>query len=164
MQRTRIEALKGSPMFGAVLDEVVELIVEQAATVEVPAGDYFFRQGERGNTAYLLERGEVEILKSWQGDEHLLRRLSEGDFFGEVALLDFGDRSASVRALSDSQALVIGARQLKLVAKQNPEQFGLIYMNLGRELARRLRDADERVFREGRETRTTIEGYAYAAI
>jgi CRP-like cAMP-binding protein len=151
-------------MFGAVRDEIVEFIVERAEVVEFAAGAYFFRQGESGSCAYLLESGDVEVLKMWEGKEYLLRALSEGDCFGEVALLDFGDRSASVRATSDCRALMISARDLQQVAKQDAVQFGLIYMNLGRELSRRLRAADERVFRARFELSKEIQDYTYAAM
>jgi len=72
-----------------------------------------------------------------------------------------------VLADQDCRALEITARDLQQVAKRDAEQFGLIYMNLGRELSRRLRDADERVFRarfEAREIGEAIEGYTFAVM
>ncbi|MBW2422188.1 MAG: Crp/Fnr family transcriptional regulator [Deltaproteobacteria bacterium] len=164
MQRSRIEALQNAPMFGAVGDEVVELVVELASVVDLASGEYFFRQGERGSSAFLLEQGDVDILKSWEGSEYRLGKLSEGDCFGEVALLDFGARSASVRASSDCRALEIGARDLHQVAKKDPGQFALIYMNLARELSRRLRAAADRLFRVRFETTRAVEGHDYAAM
>jgi CRP-like cAMP-binding protein len=151
-------------MFGAVREDVLALVVDLAEEVTAGSGDYFFRQDERGSCAYLLEAGEVEVLKVWGGAEHPLHRLSAGDCFGEVALLDFGPRSASVRATQDSRALAISARALRDVAKHDAEQFALIYMNLGRELGRRLRAADDRVFRTRFESSSAIEDYSYASI
>ena len=151
-------------MFGAIREDIVSFILARAKQVELPAAEYFFRQGERGSSAFLLERGSVSVIKEWQGQEHLLRRLVAGDFFGEVALLDFGARSASVLADRDCGALEITARDLQQVAKLDAEQFGLIYMNLGRELSRRLRDADDRVFRARFEVNEAIDGYTFAVM
>ena len=144
---SRIAALQQTAMFGAVDEETVAFLVERAESVEVAAGDLFFREGEIGNSAYLLESGEASVFREWRGEAVVLRQLTQGDCFGEVSLLDLGRRSASVRADLDSCALEIRARDLHAVVTRDPEQFALIYMNLGRELSRRLRSADERLFR-----------------
>ncbi len=87
--------------------------------------------------------------------------MNAGDCFGEVALLDFGPRSATILAETDCEAIEITARDLTSVAASNPEQFAMIYMNLGRELSRRLRDADERLFRARAEHADWAKGYTF---
>ena len=104
------------------------------------------------------------MIKRWRGEDYRLRGLAAGDCFGEVALLDFGRRSASVRADADCTALEISSRDLRALGGQDTEQFALIYMNLGRELARRLRDADERLFRSRYGIDLPVEEYAFAAM
>jgi CRP/FNR family cyclic AMP-dependent transcriptional regulator len=160
---SRIEALQNTAMFGAVNRETVAFLLERARVVDIKQGDYFFREGERGGAAFLLERGRVSILKAWNGQDHFLRHLGSGDCFGEVALLDFGPRSGSVLADVDSLALEISAKDLTAVSLRDAEQFALIYMNLGRELSRRLRDADDRLFRARLEDSAFSEGYAVSA-
>ncbi len=162
MKRARIEALLGTPLFGGINQEVVAFLLEEAAVVDVREGDWFFRQGDVGTSAFLLERGNVSVLKSHDGCDHFLRRLDVGDFFGEVALLDFGPRSASIRAEVDCSAIEISAQNLSRAARNDIEQFALIYMNLGRELSRRLRDADERLFRSRFLAPDVSEGYVFA--
>ena len=121
--------------------------MEGASHASVPKGEFFFREGSRGTSAFVLERGRVAILKRHGGQDHLLRHLDSGDCFGEVALLDFAGRSASVLADEDCSAIEVTARDLLEVSKRDLQQFTMIYMNLGRELSRRLRVADERMFR-----------------
>ena len=162
MERARIEALQGTPMFGGILDEAVIFLLERVSSLEVPAGDYFFRQGEVGRSAFLLERGRVSVLKSWGDRDHLLRHLADGDCFGEVALLDFRPRSASVLADVDCSAIEISAKHLRQLAERHIEQFAMIYMNLGRELSRRLREADERLFRSRFEVDEAAEDHAFS--
>jgi CRP/FNR family cyclic AMP-dependent transcriptional regulator len=164
METSRIEAAQRTAMFGAISSEVVELLCKRANEVTIDAGEHFFRQGERGSSAFLLESGVVLIHKQWEGEEYLLRRLESGDCFGEVALLDFGPRSASVRAETRCTALEISARDLRSIANESAEQFALIYMNLGRELSRRLRDADERIFLSKIEHSPISDGYTFAAV
>ncbi len=143
----RVEALRRMAIFGGVEEAVVRSLVERSSERTVEPGGLFFCQGEKGDSAFVLEEGSVEIIRSHAGREHRLRTLGAGDCFGEVALLDFGERSASVRALSRCRAIELTARDLHAVAVSSPEQFALIYMNLGRELSRRLREADDRFFK-----------------
>jgi CRP-like cAMP-binding protein len=144
-EKTRL--LQRMPIFGGVQADVIGLLVGRARNVSVEAGDYFFREGSRGASAFVLEEGSVSILKLWQNGDYLLHHLDTGSCFGEVSLLDFGSRSASVKADVDCRALELTAADLLEVSKTDPRQFALIYMNLGRELSRRLRAADERLFK-----------------
>jgi len=143
----RSRLLGNVPIFGGIDLDTVRFLVARSTRVEVAAGDWFFRQGSRGTSAFVLESGRVSILKRWQDTDHLLRHLEAGDCFGEVALVDFGGRSASVRAETACRAIEFTARDLLAVKSRSPEQFAIIYMNIARELSRRLRAADERLFR-----------------
>lgn len=166
MDRERIEALQRTAMFGALDDAAVALLLGRARSRRVAAGDAFFEQGEPGRSTFLLEQGRAAVVKHWEGSEHLLRHLVAGDCFGEVALLDFGPRSATVRAETDCEAIELGAADLRALAREAPEQFALVYMNLGRELGRRLRDADERLFRSRVASRSEppAAGYDFATL
>jgi CRP-like cAMP-binding protein len=96
---------------------------------------------------FVLEAGKVAVLKSWHGQEYLLRTLKEGDCFGEMAVMDITPRSASVCAVEDCTAIRLSAANLYQVYAQDLKQFALIQMNMGREVCRRLREADNRLFR-----------------
>ncbi len=72
--------------------------------------------------------------------------LNEGDCFGEMAVIDHFPRSASVRAAKDCVAIEISAANLYRVYAQDLKQFALIQMNMGREVCRRLRSADNMLF------------------
>jgi CRP-like cAMP-binding protein len=63
-----------------------------------------------------------------------------------MAIMDHGPRSASVRAVDDCMAIQISAANLYRVYAQDLKQFALIQMNMGREVCRRLREADDRLF------------------
>jgi CRP-like cAMP-binding protein len=143
----RIQLLQNTPIFGGVSDEVLALLLGRVAEVVIRKGEFFFLEGDEGASAFVLERGSVSVLKWWEGKSYLLRRLHAGDCFGEVALMDFCRRSASVLAEEDCAAIELSTTDLRQVASKDLEQFAMIYMNMGRELCRRLRDADERLFR-----------------
>ncbi len=77
-----------------------------------PAGDMVFNEGDPATDFYVIEQGEVEILKDTDGDGTLeiIAVLGPGDFFGEGALLEatLRSRSASVRARTDLEVTIIG--------------------------------------------------------
>lgn len=150
-------------IFGGLGDESVDLLIERSSRVTVPAGGFFFEEGSRGSSAFVLESGRVSILKQWNGRPYLLRHLEAGDCFGEVALIDFGARSASVRADVDCRAIEFTARDLLELSRRDPDQFAIVYMNLGRELARRLRAADDRLFKARIEGAPHVDGHSFDA-
>ena len=157
----RIRLIQDTPIFGGVADEILALLLDRVTEVAVRQGEFFFKEGDEGRSAFVLERGRVLILKSWEGKSYLLRQLHAGDCFGEVALMDFCRRSASVLADEDCVALELSTSDLRQVAGRDLEQFAMIYMNMGRELCRRLRDADERLFRAKIEVGLSTGEYAF---
>lgn len=149
MSATRIELLQRMPIFGAIRDDTLAFLLAFTRQVRLSAGDWFFREGDAASGLFVIESGDASVWKGWQGREVLLHRLHAGDCFGEMALMDLQPRSASVRADADCQALLLAADDLFRLYEHDLEQFTLIQMNLGREVSRRLRDADEALFRQG---------------
>lgn len=141
-----LELLQQMPIFGAVREDALQVLLEQTRLVRVAAGSYFFHERDPANDMYVLESGGAEVLKEWQGRELLLRQLGPGDCFGEMALLDLYPRSAAVRAVADCLVIQLGPSDLLRLFERDCEQFALIQMNIGREMCRRLRIADEMLF------------------
>lgn len=159
----RTQLLQGMPIFGGVGDAALAFLLERTSHVQVPEGEYFFEEGSRGHSAFVLDAGSVSIRKRVADSEQELGRLGTGDCFGEIALLDFGPRSASVLATTDCSALELTSRHLLELSKEDMQSFALIYMNLGRELSRRLRVADDLVLRARLERWAPAESYRFRA-
>jgi CRP/FNR family cyclic AMP-dependent transcriptional regulator len=146
MQATRIELLQGMPIFGAIREDVLRSLLDQAKVVAVAAGRYFFREGDDAQGMFVLEAGRAVVLKNWQGHKYKLHDFGRGDCFGEMALMDLMPRSASVKALEDCSAIELRPDHLMKLFELDVAQFALIQMNMGREVCRRLRATDERLF------------------
>jgi CRP-like cAMP-binding protein len=136
------------PIFGGVRADVLEVLVDSGRTIAVEKEAFFFHEGDRAESMFVLESGEVVLLKDWAGAQHVLGRLSQGDCFGEMALLDLFPRSASVQAVTPCAALELFTASLFKLYETDLEQFALVQTNIARELSRRLRAADERAFRD----------------
>jgi CRP-like cAMP-binding protein len=152
MEQARIELLQGMPIFGGVRANILQFLLGLCPVESVSKDAFFFREGDQADSMFVLEAGKVAVLKSWHGQDHLLRTLNHGDCFGEMAVMDLNPRSASVRALEDCTAIRISAANLYQVYAQDLKQFALIQMNMGREVCRRLRALDDRLFNVRMET------------
>ncbi|MGE5235545.1 MAG: cyclic nucleotide-binding domain-containing protein [Acidobacteriota bacterium] len=102
------------------------------------AGEYVFREGDPGNEMFIIQEGQVEIVKELRGEERQLAVLEEGDFFGEMAVLEEMPRLASARALTDCVLLRIDASTFDQMVRHNPE----IPVRMLRKLSGRLREAN----------------------
>jgi len=143
----QIEQLQRMPVFGALGEDTLHFLLDEAREVSLGAGQFFFREGDRAESMYVLEMGRVAVLKGWRGNEFLLHYLEAGDCFGEMALLDLFPRSASVQAAADCTAMELRCSDLHRLFERDAEQFALIQMNIGREISRRLRLVDDLLFR-----------------
>jgi CRP-like cAMP-binding protein len=146
MRATRVELLQAMPIFGAIREDMLEFLLAHTQGVSVPAGEYFFREGDAATGMFVLEAGRVCVSKRWQNRDFVLRYLEPGDCFGEMALMDLQPRSASVKAEEDCTAIELRAEDLYRLFERDAEQFALIQMNMGREVCRRLRATDELLF------------------
>jgi CRP-like cAMP-binding protein len=103
-------------------------------------GELLFNEGDKGDAMYLIREGKIKITKGRGSDETVLAVLKEGDFFGEMAIIDGSPRSATATAVADTSLLVIDKETFRNKIKENP----LIEYVL-ETLARRLRSTDEQI-------------------
>ena len=101
-------------------------------------GDMIFSQGELGTDMYIIQDGEVDIIKHINGESHLLSHLEKGDFFGEMALLEAVPRSADAIAKTEVKVLVINGSRFDEMLRKNPE----IAVRIIRKYSKRLREAN----------------------
>lgn len=99
--------LRKSPLFQGLSDEELNHLMDMAEPVSLRAGDCLIRQGDPGDSAYVLTKGEFEIQK--QSGQSLIKiaMRNSGDVVGEMALLSQTARTASVIAKTDAEALRI---------------------------------------------------------
>lgn len=164
MNKTRLALLQNVPIFGGIREDILLFILDASPIVSVPKGKFFFHQEDTANAMFILEQGEVTILKTWKGQEYLLRCLKTGDCFGEMAVIDLLPRSASVLATADSAAIEISSATLYQLYTKDLEQLTLLYMNVGREVSRRLREADERMFQAKIEAIVIGDEYIFKSV
>jgi CRP-like cAMP-binding protein len=94
------ELLRMVPFFMDTPESEFSKVAAKLVQRTIPAGKTIIRQGEKGETLYLIVRGVVRVSRETSGDEHDLAMLIAGDFFGEMALLHGTPRVATCRAVT----------------------------------------------------------------
>jgi signal transduction histidine kinase len=102
-----LDELRKIPLFADLSEEDLERLYQMAETISVPAGQLVLREGDQGDSLFVLLDGELEVTKRQGGQDVLLAVRKPGQFFGEMALLEQAPRSASVRTLQESRLLMI---------------------------------------------------------
>lgn len=108
---------------------------------DFPKGTVLFREGELGRDMFIIQKGKVQVRKKVGTTEKVLAELSDGEFFGEMALLMGMDRSATVEVIEDSKILVVSPDTFEILLKGNIE----IALKMLKKMASRLRALDERL-------------------
>lgn len=139
MTKTDIHLFKNMPIFGGLTEQSLELIISRSELIEVRKGNYFYQEGDHGNSLYVLTQGSVKGLKNIDGDDFQIDILSEGDCFGIMELINPSPRLNTVIAQVNCTALKISGLDLLKLYKQDLEQYTIIQMNMAREISRRLR-------------------------
>ncbi len=92
---------------------------ERVSSAHYEAGDFVFRSGDPATSLYVIEKGQVEVLRRREGedDEQVVAVMGAGDFFGEMALIENRPRGASVRARTPVEVTVLGREVFSQVSR-----------------------------------------------
>jgi CRP-like cAMP-binding protein len=134
--------LRRVPLFSHLGDAELSRLADVSRERSYPKNSVILFEDDPGDALYMVATGQVKVvLIGEDGREVILSVLREGDFFGEMALLDDQPRSAHVIAMQDSNLLVLRREDFQRKLEETPSlAFGLL-----RELSRRLRQADEKI-------------------
>ena len=99
-------------------------------------GELIVKQGESGDCMYVIQEGEVEVFVTRDGREVSLAIRKRGEFFGEMAIFERENRSASVRARGQARVLTVDRRQLLSRIEDDPA----LAMRMIQSMSHRIRD------------------------
>jgi CRP-like cAMP-binding protein len=142
----RVDALARIHMFQGLTRRSLERIAAIAAEESHPLGTILFRAGDPGDKLYLILEGKVRISRDVPGlGEEALAVIGEGDYFGEMALVDDAPRSADARVHERCKVLVIDKDEMQHLLFLHKEIAYEILWNVVRTLAARLRETNEKM-------------------
>ena len=117
-----VQVLEKIPILSKMTLEQSVLLANRIKVVDYQPGQIVFHMGEMGETFYIIEVGEVEVLAPDVKGESLsvINRLGPGNFFGEIALLRAVPRTATIRATKPTRLLAISREDFDTVVKKYP--------------------------------------------
>jgi len=103
-----VDLLKQTPLFSEMDKADLEELVPSTRVETYQAGRVILREGRVGAAFFLIVSGSVEVIRALgKPEEKVVAELGAGDFFGEIAIMKHSPRVASVRALTETQCLMI---------------------------------------------------------
>ena len=138
----KIELLQSVSIFWDLNEIDLGHIADKMVAKHFENGNYIFLEDSEGEQCFFVLEGSVKVTRlSKDGREVILAMLNEGDFFGEMSLLDGESRSANVIALEKTKVLTLDRNDFIAVVNDYPQ----IAVQLLKELARRLRKSDRQI-------------------
>jgi len=134
-----VELLRNIPMFANIEPSKLKLLAFTSERMAFKDGDILFRQGEQGDSAYVIIGGEADVIVDTPKGPLTVAKLKRNDIVGEIAILCDVPRTATVKASSKLEAMVIAKDLFFRLIMEFPQMA----VEIMRELARRL-DATNR--------------------
>lgn len=114
------ESLRKLPLFADLSDADLERVGPLVQAMRLEAGEVLMEEGSVGTSAYLIQSGELEVVKQSNNREILLTVRGTGDVIGEIALVADTPRTATVRARTPAELVVINREQLRELLHASP--------------------------------------------
>src|SRR6476659_6763912 len=135
-----LEALRSVPLFVSLDDQAAADLRNLLSEQNVTRNTRLFRHGEKGDAMYLIESGRVRIfIQDAEKNDVTLAELAQGDFFGEMSLIDGRQRSADAQVIEDARLAVLPRDSFLSFVRKNPD----VALAMLSALSERLRRTDE---------------------
>jgi uncharacterized membrane protein len=135
-----LEALRSVPLFASLTDEAALELRGLLSTENFSAGTQLFQKGDSGDAMYLIESGRVRIsITDEDRKEITLAELAQGDFFGEMSIIDGRQRSADASVIEDGRHAILSRPDFLSFVRANPD----VALGMLGALTDRLRRTDE---------------------
>ena len=120
-QGMTLEAIRSVPLFSSLHDKPARELATLLNEREVPASTSLFRAGDKGDSMYLIQSGRIRIAVNDQdGKQIVLAELAQGDFFGEMAIIDGKQRSADATVIDDARLSVLSREDFLRFINSHP--------------------------------------------
>jgi CRP-like cAMP-binding protein len=126
------KSLERVPLFAGLSHKDREKVARLADTIDLPAGRHLLDEGRLPHEFFVILDGEVDVMH----DDHRLAALGPGDFFGEIALIEHGRRTASVVTTSPTTLAVMSPTSFDAMRRELPRVAERINVAIRERMAR----------------------------
>jgi CRP/FNR family transcriptional regulator len=143
-----VRLLERVPLFDGLTPAEVEELAKVAVPRTYEAGQVVFREGDQGDTCFVVKSGAIKISREHGGRTIALAELRVGDMFGELSMFGGEVRSATAAALEDTAAIALLAGDVRRLLAGNPE----IALKMLETMANRVRATNQRLANQSFQT------------
>ncbi len=142
MNQISLSELSSSSLFKGIAAKEIEYLSSLFSVIKVQKGKTVFVENMPGESLYLIRQGTVQISQMLaEVDEQVLMTLAAGDIFGELAVIDKGNRSATARVSKDAILFSLSQKDFSTLANQKPSLGLQLTLNIVRVFSSRIRSA-----------------------
>jgi CRP/FNR family cyclic AMP-dependent transcriptional regulator len=139
---SNLDLIRRVPLFSQLTDDQAEIMANAVVKRRYKRGEFLVEQGRRSNSLFILLSGRARVITSHtRGREVILATMGQGDYIGEMSLIDNEPHSATVRAEVQTDVLILGSAEF---ARFMPEPTSMAFIVM-RGLTQRLRRADRNI-------------------
>ena len=135
--------LSSGSIFGALSADATLFLLEHGKIYRVPTGEKVYECGEPGGRFFVVCAGSLDFFKQHQGVSYCTRTIGFGEETGFVAMIALHEQGGTVIAREDSILLEVSSNLFSELHQSYPLDFGLLTLNLARDLARVIRKMSE---------------------
>lgn len=129
-------------VFGALPESSILWLLENGNLFTMSEGDYLFQPGEPGNSFHVILNGQASYYKYHEGEYAYIRDYRMGEQIGFMSMIALHDRVGRAEAHQGTTTLEIDNTLFHRFHDHKPQEFGILMINLAREMARTLRSVD----------------------
>ncbi len=134
--------LKSVNLFAGLSDQALTELEKLSVSRKYPKNTILFMEGDESSHLYIIKKGKVRVsVANEDGQQLILNYMSEGEYFGELSLIDGQLRSATATTVTDAEFIAVSRSSFQQLLKGNPE----FLMQVTTEVVKRVRDLTESV-------------------
>lgn len=130
-------------LFGGLDEKELRILFSRLERLTYAEGEIIFSEGDEPTYIYIIRSGKVKIVANLNTEPYELAEFSNGQCFGETALIGIQPHTASAIAVEPVELIVLTGEALRGIFKKEKTLFGKLILNIAREACRRLHKADE---------------------
>jgi CRP-like cAMP-binding protein len=139
------QLIRNNPLFSNLTEDQLGELLDMMYEEKVSVGVNIVQEGEPGDTLYIIRSGRAEVLKEDDhGDFHHIAMLKTGDVIGEISLIDDRPRSATVRAVENTQLIALPVADLKAKSKPEVSIENILKVNFAKTMSQNIRKLNTR--------------------
>ena len=142
LETRKLSSFTNDSVFGALPESAILWLVNKGKIRALEKGEYLFAQGQPGNSFHVILQGQVSYYKYHEGKYAYIREYRVGEQIGFMSLIALHDRVGRAECHENTVTLEINSTLFQAFHNEYPTEFGILMINLAREMARTLRSVD----------------------